>query len=76
MRSGDQGAIAKTSGFGFSFSSATVSIGWFQNTNVSLDQGCHVVLIGNSDEQLRRFAVLTQNTRSICADKVLGGERQ
>jgi hypothetical protein len=36
---------------------------------VAFDSSCHVILIGNSEEQLRNFVDLTGKSQTICSDQ-------
>jgi hypothetical protein len=40
-----------------------------------VEPGCRVVLVGNSDEQLRTFSKLTGNVEGICGNAVLGAKQ-
>jgi hypothetical protein len=76
QRPTDQGVVIKASGLGLALSNGTAALGWFDNSIVALAPGCRVVLIGNSDEQLRKFAELTGDAREICAiNRLAGGKR-
>ncbi len=70
-RDGKESAV-KTSGLGLAVLNGTTTLGWFDASTVALDPSCHVVLIGNSDEQLRRFAELTRG-RDVCSGNGVRG---
>jgi hypothetical protein len=72
----DQGRIVKTTGLGLSSSDGALAFGYFDNSRVELDSACHVVLIGNTDEQLRRFAELAGDTRTICDGSARRGDEK
>ncbi len=73
--SADQGAATRAAGLGLAWSNGVASLGWFDDSIVALGPDCRVVLVGNSDEQLRRFAELTGDVRNVCgASGVSGGE--
>ncbi len=66
-------SAVKASGLGLAVLNGTTTFGWFDASTLALDPSCHVVLIGNSDEQLRRFAELTRGGRSVCSGNAVGG---
>jgi len=72
----DQGAAARAAGLGLALSNGVASLGWFDDSIVALGPDCRVVLVGNSDEQLRRFTELAGDVRNVCgANMVAGGKK-
>jgi hypothetical protein len=63
-----QANITKATGFGLVMSSGAATLGWFSESKIALDRDCRVVLVGNTTEQLRRFADLLGNTKALCSD--------
>jgi hypothetical protein len=39
-------------------SNGAATLGWFNEAMIALDRDCRVVLVGNTTEQLQRFAAL------------------
>ena len=71
--SSDRGRIVKAAGLGLASNNGALALGYFNSSQVELDRSCHVILIGNTDDQLRRFAELTGDTTTICRDSVENG---
>ena len=68
--------IIKVTGLGLTGGSNTATLGWFNETIVALGPECRVVLIGNTEQELSRFAALLQSKETICDDtKVNGGQQ-
>ncbi|MGH7784579.1 MAG: hypothetical protein ACREO5_12150 [Candidatus Binatia bacterium] len=53
-----------------------LTLGYFNNSQVVPDPACQIVLVGNTDEQLRHFAELIGNARSVCGDNITSGEKK
>jgi len=69
-----QAHIVKVTGLGLVTSNGAMTLGWFHETKIALNRDCRVVLVGNTDEQLRRFFTLMQGTQSMCSDSsAIGG---
>jgi hypothetical protein len=68
------GTAIKATGVGLSVLSGTTTLGWFDTSAVAVDPGCRVVLVGNSDEQLRNFSKLAGSVEGICGDATLGAK--
>ena len=68
--------IVKIIGLGLLASNNGATLGWFNESRIALDRNCRIVLVGNSNEQLRRFADLIGDTKSLCADSAgIGGSQ-
>lgn len=70
---GSEGSVVKTAGFGLATLNGATTLGWFSASTIVLDSSCRVVLVDNTDEQLRRFAELTGDVREICGGNASGG---
>jgi hypothetical protein len=73
---GSQGRAVKATGLGVAVLNGVTTLGWFDASTVALDPGCRVVLIGNTDEQLRNFTELTGGAQQVCGGSGPGGARQ
>jgi hypothetical protein len=51
----------------------TATLGWFDQTVATLGPDCRVVLIGNTEQELERFAALLPKKEALCADSRLNG---
>jgi hypothetical protein len=74
--SNGQAGVVKVTGLGFLASRETTTLGWFDTLKIALDDNCRVVLIGNTDEQLRRFADFLPKGEGLCMAQTLPGGRQ
>lgn len=72
----DQGRVVKMTGVGVAMSNETLTLGYFNNSEIVLDPTCEIVLVGNTDEQLKHFAELTGNAKGICSDNITKGEKK
>jgi hypothetical protein len=72
---GSQGEAIKATGLGLSVLNGTSTLGWFDASVVAVEPGCRVVLVGNTDEQLRTFSKLAGNVEGICGNAVLGAKQ-
>jgi hypothetical protein len=70
-----QAHIVKVTGLGLVTSNGAMTLGWFDETKIALDRDCRVVLVGNTDQQLTRFANLIHGTQSICSETTATGGR-
>ena len=62
----NQPNVTKVTGLGITVSNSGTTLGWFDQSKIALDNDCRVVLVGNTDEQLRRFAELIHSTKELC----------
>jgi len=62
------GHVLKVTGMGIAATNQGWTLGLFQSSEVTIDEKCHVVLVGNSDEQLKHFAALVNGVHGVCAD--------
>ena len=65
-----QANVTKVNGLGFILSNSA-TLGWFDETVANLSPDCHVVLIGNTEQELERFAALLPKKETICGDSKL-----
>jgi hypothetical protein len=72
----NQGSVVKATGMGLAILNGTTTLGWFDASTVALDPSCRIVLVGNTDEQLRKFVELTGGAREVCGGNASGGARQ
>jgi hypothetical protein len=63
-----QADIMKATGFGLVMSNGAATLGWFNESKIALNRDCRVMLVGNTTEQLQRFADLLGNTKGLCSD--------
>jgi hypothetical protein len=76
MDSSGQSSVSKVNGLGFIVSNTETTLGWFDETLASLGPDCRVVLIGNTERQLERFATLLPKKEVLCTDsKLVGGQK-
>jgi hypothetical protein len=73
MDPGGQAKVTKVNGFGFIVSNSATTLGLVDETFASLGPDCRVVLIGNTEQQLERFAALLPKKEAICSDSKLNG---
>jgi hypothetical protein len=52
-------------------SNYSTTLGFFDESSVTLGHECRVVLMGNTEEQLRRFAELLPKDVVLCRDQTL-----
>jgi hypothetical protein len=70
--SGSQIRLIRDSGIGLLIGGAGV-LGYFKTSEVRMDPGCRVVLIGNTDAQLRQFASLIHKEQGVCNETTPNG---
>jgi len=71
-----QSSVVRITGLGLGDVNNTATLGWYDETVATLGSDCRVVLIGNTDQQLERFAALLPKKEAICADsKINGGQK-
>jgi hypothetical protein len=70
----NQSSVVRATGLGLEMSSGTATLGWFNKSIIALDPSCRVVLVGNTEEQLRNFAELTNAKSGVCSDSAISGE--
>jgi hypothetical protein len=68
-----QANVTKVNGLGFIVSNSATTLGWIDETVAALGPDCRIVLIGNTDQQLERFAALVPKKEAICTDSKLNG---
>jgi hypothetical protein len=68
-----QSSVSKVNGLGLIVSNSATTLGWVDETVASLGPDCRVVLIGNTDQQLERFAALLPKKEALCSDSKLNG---
>jgi hypothetical protein len=68
-----QSSVVRITGLGFGDAGNTAAVGWYDETVATLGPDCRVVLIGNTDQQLERFATLLPKKEAICSDSKLNG---
>ncbi len=69
----DQGHAVRARGLGVVALDGVTTLGWFDASAVAIDPGCHVVLVGNTDEQLSKFIQLAGGARQVCVDSTFRG---
>jgi hypothetical protein len=72
----DRGRVLKITGLGVAATNETVNFGFFNSSEMHLDPRCQVVLVGNTDEELKRFAKLIPNMQNICSDVIPAGGKK
>jgi hypothetical protein len=65
--------ILKVTGLGLTVSNGATTVGWFDQSKIVLDNDCRVVLVGNTEEQLMRFAGLLHSTNGLCDGSISKG---
>jgi hypothetical protein len=71
-----QSSVSKVNGLGFIVSNSVTTLGWVDETVATLGPDCRVVLIGNTEQELRSFAALLPKKESLCSDtKLSGGQK-
>jgi hypothetical protein len=73
---GDQGSAVKATGLGLAVLNGVITLGWFDASIVAISPNCRVVLVGNTDEQLKKFVELAGGAREVCSGNASGGVRQ
>jgi hypothetical protein len=68
-----QANVTKVNGLGFIVSNSATTLGWFDETVAALGPDCRVVLIGNTEEELQRFAALLPGNTEVCSDAIPNG---
>jgi hypothetical protein len=71
-----QGLIVKATGLGFLLMNGSATLGFFNETRITLDPECRIVLIDNTEEQLRHFAELSSKDGGLCFGKTTAGGTQ
>lgn len=71
-----QSSIIKVTGLGLAVSNGATTLGWFDQSQIALDNDCRVVLVGNTEEELKTFVGLLPKKESVCADSKLNGGQQ
>jgi len=71
-----QGSIVKVTGLGFLSSNASATLGFFDESRITLDHECRIVLVGNTGEQIKQFADLLPKGQGLCVERTLRGESQ
>lgn len=71
-----QNSVIRISGLGVASSPDAVTLGYFNNSAVTLDPTCRIVLIGNTPEQLNYFVNLVPNTQGICGEIATNGDQK
>lgn len=69
----DQARSVRISGVGVLVHDGGGMVGYFRSSELRMDPGCHVVLIDNTDAQLRQFASLIGSERDLCSQDVVKG---
>jgi hypothetical protein len=68
-----QSSFVRVTGLGVGGANNTAALGWFDETVATLGPDCRVVLIGNTEQELRSFAALLPKNEAICSDSKLNG---
>jgi hypothetical protein len=68
-----QSSVVRVTGLGLGGANNTAALGWYDETVATLGPDCRIVLIGNTEEQLERFAALLPKNEAICGDSKLSG---
>jgi hypothetical protein len=68
-----ESSVVRITGLGLGGANNTGTLGWFDETVATLGPDCRVVLIGNTDQQLERFAALLPKNETICGNSKLNG---
>jgi hypothetical protein len=68
-----QSSVVRITGLGLGGANNSATLGWFDQTVATLGPDCRVVLIGNTEQELERFAALFPKKETICADSRLNG---
>ena len=68
--------VLKIAGLGLATTNEQITFGAFDSSEIVLDPRCQIVLVGNTDEQLQRFAKLVRNAPNICSQVTpVGGKK-
>jgi hypothetical protein len=62
------GHVLKVAGLGVASTKDGFTLGLFNSSEIALDPRCQVVLVGNTDEELKRFVHLVHNVQNVCTD--------
>jgi hypothetical protein len=68
-----QSSVLRIKGLGLGGAGNIATLGWFDETVATLGPDCRVVLIGNTEQQLDRFAALLPRKEAVCTDSKLNG---
>src|SRR5271163_254945 len=68
-----QSSVSRVNGLGLTVSNSATTLGWVDETVASLGPDCRVVLIGNTEQELRRFTSLVPPNTAICSDSISKG---
>jgi len=68
-----QSSFVRVTGLGVGGANNTATLGWYDETVATLGPDCRVVLIGNTEQELERFAALLPKKETICGDSKLNG---
>lgn len=68
-----QSSVVQITGLGLGSAGNTATLGLYDETIAALGPDCRVVLIGNTEQQLERFAALFPKKEPICSDAKLNG---
>jgi len=71
-----RGRVLKITGLGVAATNEAATFGFFNSSEMLLDPRCQVVLVGNTDEELKRFASLVRNVQNICNDVIPAGGKK
>jgi hypothetical protein len=71
-----ESSVVRITGLGAGGINNTATLGWFDETVATLGPDCRVVLIGNTDRQLEKFAALLPKNETICSDSKLSGGKK
>jgi hypothetical protein len=64
--SGGLASVTHITGVGLAMVNNAAVLGWFDNSVLLLSGECRVVLVGNTEEQLKRFAALLPKNEGVC----------
>jgi hypothetical protein len=64
----DRNSIVKVTGLGIVASNDSATVGLFSESRININRECRVILIGNTEQQLRNFAQLLPKGGGLCIE--------
>jgi hypothetical protein len=62
------GHVLKITGLGITATNAGWTLGFFNSSEIALDPRCQVVLIGNTEDQVKRISAIMGKMQGVCTD--------
>jgi hypothetical protein len=67
--------VVKVTGVGIALAPNQAMLGYFKTSEIKIDPSCKIVLIENTDEQLKRFADLIHERAKLCNENGPGASQ-